>query len=330
MEEVLPHLYRIEVPLPNNPLKMINSWVILSDDRNLIIDTGMNRPECSEALFGGLEKLGVDMNKTDIFVSHLHADHLGLVATMMKESTKIYMGKLDAEVMEVGATWDRMGKMAGKSGFPWSELQEALKLHPGSKYGPGAVMKFEHLHDGDVIEVGDFKLQAIETPGHSHGHICLYEPDKKILFSGDHILRDITPNIQCWSLDDNPLQQYIDSLNKVYPLDMVRVLPGHRRIIEDGKGRINELKSHHLDRLNEVLDILKDGAQTGYQVAAQMSWDIRANSWEDFPIMQKWFATGEAISHLQFLYFRDLIKLDADSEMALYSANGGTKLETID
>ena len=76
INEIASNLFCIELPLPQNPLKSINAYVIKGKNRNLIIDTGMNRPECKAVLFPALNELRVDMEKTDLFITHLHADHL--------------------------------------------------------------------------------------------------------------------------------------------------------------------------------------------------------------------------------------------------------------
>ena len=190
---------------------------------------------------------------------------------------------------------------AGQNGFPEDELQAALDKHPGAKYGSEWIPEMKLLEDGDEICVGDYTFRCVTTPGHTMGHICLYETHKKILVAGDHLLIDITPNIQCWSDVQNPLKHYLDSLDKVYGLAIDLTLPGHRRLIDNHQARIDELKRHHSDRLAEVLSILQDGAANAYQVASQMTWDIKSESWDEFPVAQKWFATGEAISHLRYL-----------------------------
>ena len=151
------------------------------------------------------------------------------------------------------------------------------------------------------------------------GHICLYEPDKKILVAGDHILIDITPNIQCWSDVQNPLKHYLSSLDKVYTLRVDLTLPGHRRLIKNHQARVEELKRHHSDRLAEVLSILHSGAMNAFQVASQMTWDIDSESWDQFPVAQKWFATGEAISHLRYLEEEGKLVRDSDGKMTLYA-----------
>ncbi len=89
-----------------------------------------------------------------------------------------------------------------------------------------------------IIEAGDRTLRCIETPGHSFGHTCLYDAQKKVLFSGDHILSDITPNVQGWFPDWDPVAEYLKSLEKVSSLDVEVVLPGHRRVFRDMRGRI--------------------------------------------------------------------------------------------
>jgi glyoxylase-like metal-dependent hydrolase (beta-lactamase superfamily II) len=133
------------------------------------------------------------------------------------------------------------------------------------------------------------------------GHTCLYEPNKKILVAGDHILIDITPNIQCWSDKDNHLKHYLASLDKVHKLQVDLVLPGHRRLIDNHRARIEELKKHHAGRLDEVLAILNNGPMSAYAIASQMTWDIDCERWDQFPVAQKWFATGEALAHLRYL-----------------------------
>jgi glyoxylase-like metal-dependent hydrolase (beta-lactamase superfamily II) len=140
--------------------------------------------------------------------------------------------------------------------------------------------------------------------------MCLYEPAKKFFLSGDHILIDITPNIQLWSDDDNPLEQYMTSLDRVTELDIELVLPGHRRLWKDCNARIRELKEHHRHRADEVLSILEKGSRTAYEIAGGMTWDIDCASWEEFPIMQQWFATGEAIAHVKYLADRGEVRID--------------------
>jgi glyoxylase-like metal-dependent hydrolase (beta-lactamase superfamily II) len=300
-EEVLPGLFRNKIPLPDSPLKYLNSYIIKDSERSLIVDTGLNRKACLDAMHRGLATLGIDLTQSDIFITHLHADHFGLVSKLVTDTTNILFSRPEKELME---SWEGFGAMvdyAALNGFPKNELEAALDKHPGAKYGAEWVPELKILDDGDAVDVADYHFKCVTTPGHTLGHLCLYDQDKKILLAGDHILIDITPNIQCWSDTANPLKDYLASLDKVYQLQIDLVLPGHRRLIDNPRARIEELKKHHAHRLDEVLTILKKGPLSAFQMAAHMSWDIDCESWDQFPVAQKWFALGEAISHLRYL-----------------------------
>jgi glyoxylase-like metal-dependent hydrolase (beta-lactamase superfamily II) len=330
IEEILPGLHRVVVPLTGNPLKEINSYVLTSSDRNLIIDTGMNRPECQEVLEAGLDEIGVDLERTDFIATHLHADHAGLISTLLRNGSRAFMGEPDALLMRVGfAHWlkdNPVAEYAARSGFPAEELRASLQNHPANKYGSRTAVDYVSLDGGETFEIGEYRLEIVPTPGHTNGHISVYEPNKKIFFSGDHVLGDITPNIQAWADDHDPLAVYLSSLEKVDELDVELCLPGHRRLIEDFGKRIAELVEHHRERANEVVSILTRGGKTAYQTASEMSWDIVASSWSDFPIMQRWFATGEAIAHLRYVEGKGLIQRELIDGQILYSSDGKSKL----
>lgn len=302
-EEIYPDLFRLYIPLPESPLKYLNSYVIKGGDRNLIIDTGLNRRECKEAMMAGLADLGVGLESADIFITHLHADHFGLLGELVTDKTRVYFNRPDTELIEHWEGFEPMIRYAARHGFPEHLLRKALHQHPGFKYGTDWIPSLNILNDGDVFEIGRYRFTCVHTPGHTQGHTCLYEPVHRFLIAGDHLLEDITPNIQCWSDDTNPLKDYLESLDKVRGLAVDRVLPGHRRIFENFTGRIDTLKRHHAARIKEALEILgrAEAPLSAFETASRMKWDIQAESWEEFPIAQKWFATGEAISHLRYL-----------------------------
>jgi glyoxylase-like metal-dependent hydrolase (beta-lactamase superfamily II) len=301
IEEVAPSIYKVEVPIPDNPLQSINSYFIKSHDRNLIIDTGMNLAESKLALSAAISTLQIDLNRTDFFVTHLHADHLALALHLASRNSRLYLNRTEFNLISSPNGWEMYHAFYLKYGFPDDSLQQSEQHHPAKNIKPELMQHFTPVDGDEIMPIGNYAFRCISTPGHSPGHICLYEPSEKILVSGDHILFDITPNINSWPIMENALKEYLINLDKVFPLDVALVLPGHRSIQTNHRKRIQELKDHHRARANEVLAILSDGEKSAYQVAPLMSWDVSYESWERFPIMQKWFAVGEALAHLKFL-----------------------------
>ena len=324
IEEVLPNLYRMEIPLPNSPLKWVNSYVIIGGERCLVIDTGFNRDECMSEMRAGLRKLGVDMNKADIYVTHLHVDHIGLADRLATNNSKVYLNEKETHHSlfrpeALPGYWQKLLRVYVANGLLAEDAQRTFESHPANKYG----MKGEHaltpLRDGDALEVGDFRFQCISTPGHSPGHMCLYEPNKKILVAGDHILSTITPNISYWLDMDDPLNDYLTNLEKVRALDVRITLPGHRQLIPDLRQRIKELQEHHRARLNEVLAALQDGPKAASHIAPHITWDISFKSWDRFPPLQKWFAFGETLAHVRYLENTGKVRHQEQNDKILYS-----------
>jgi glyoxylase-like metal-dependent hydrolase (beta-lactamase superfamily II) len=268
-----------------------------------------------------LKELEIDITKTDFFITHLHTDHLGLVSNLVTDTSTIYFNQPEADRIKSGILLDDLMNFARLNGFPEKELQRIPHTHPGFKFRSKGPLSFHILKEGDTLRVSDYVFRCVETPGHSKGHMCLYEPGKKILVAGDHILRDITPTISLLDGDWNPLKEYLESLDKVYQLDIELVLPGHREVFRNAKERIVELKDHHRKRLDEIVAILGKGKMNAFQVASRMTWDIVYDSWDLFPVSQKWFATGEAISHLKYLEENGVIRKEMRRQKIIYSLN---------
>lgn len=324
IKEILPNLYNLEIPLPDTPLKALNSYLIKGEGRNLLIDTGFNHKICLDAMHLGLSELGVDLRDTDIFITHYHSDHAGLVPTLAIDSSTVYCSKEDSIKLlgEMSDTHGDRGEVyrsfLEKHGFPSTQFDLAMENNPGFKYLSRSSLKHTTLKDGDTLCAGSYRFRCILTPGHTKGHMCLYEPEKKLLVAGDHILGKISPNISLSSENENPLKEYLLSLEKVAALDIDLGLPGHRNIITNCRERILELKDHCLRRSDEVFAILGKGSKTGYQVAAEVEWDLNG-SWEFFPDTQKMFASWEALAHLIYLEEKQVVKREERDQKVVFS-----------
>ena len=147
-----------------------------------------------------------------------------------------------------------------------------------------------------MVTLGQRQFRAIHAPGHSDGQLIFYDADDQLCLSGDHVLMKITPNIGAWMHNQpNPLRRYLDSLQALADLDVRLALPGHKWLIHDWRGRIEELIAHHDLRLGHTLDAIEGGAATVYQVAGEIFDMTRFTPHE-------WrFAMAETLAHLQLL-----------------------------
>lgn len=320
IEEVLPGLYRMEIRLPKSPLKATNSYLIKGADRCLVVDTGFNREECRRDMIDSLRQLGVDRAQVDLFITHLHADHLGLAGDLAGPGSRVYFNRRELYLAypEEGY-WQQRKEDFKSHGFSEEEISRAMDRHPGRVFGLQRPLDFTVVEDGDVLAIGPYLFRCVQTPGHTPGHTCLYEPEQKVLLGGDHILSDITPNITNWPETVDSLGQYLESLDRVYRLEVALLLPGHRGVVTDHRKRIEELKAHHKARLQEVSSALEDGDKSAFDVAPWVTWDIEFPSWRSFPPTQKVFAVGEVLAHLEYLEERQCVRRRYENGRVIFS-----------
>ena len=317
------NIYTIPVPLPKNPLRSLNSYVI-KGGRDLVIDTGFRLDECRDALEEGLRELDVDMENADIFLTHMHADHSGLAQELAGESSLIYISREDGERLMRGMArgWERVSEYRSY-GFSEEELSH-WDDNPSTKYQQEKPAAFTYISDGDVLEYGGRRLEVIATPGHTPGHVCLYDRSDRIMFLGDHVLFDITPNITTWPHFDDPLGHYVHSLMDISIYDVRLPLPAHRGVSCTMSERIGTIIEHHGARIREMLDALAaNPGITPYDLSGKMTWRVRgkSGSWADFPLAQKWFAVGETAAHLEYLMCRSRVRREFDGRVWHYYAD---------
>lgn len=309
MTKIMPGIHQLRVPIPNNPLGYTNTYLVQGDDGNLLIDTGVNTDEALQALQKQLSEIGLDFKDiSQIIVTHAHGDHYGLVGRLKQLSqAKISLHHLEQDLLAPRHT--NMEEALRQSeqwfqghGVPASELPTLQTPPPGMGQFSAPTLPDTTLRGGETIPAGVFNFQVVWTPGHSPGHICLYEPSQKILFAGDHILPVITPNISLQPQSEtNPMGEFLNSLNTVKQLDVTIVLPAHEHIFNDLPARVDEIIRHHEQRNLEILEAIKTEPKTAYQISTVITWmpSMGGVHFRDLAIWDKRMAVSETLAHLE-------------------------------
>ncbi|MBC7347397.1 MAG: MBL fold metallo-hydrolase [Clostridia bacterium] len=305
--EIIEDVYRCKIPIPNNPLRFVMSYLIKSSNGCTIIDAGWDTPESMAAWEGQLAQLGLGFEDIEqVIITHLHPDHYGLAGKLREIGrARIVMSDLEAE--QLNARYENYQQLL-------QEVASFLRLHgvpeeelPGLqgaslpalewvvKARPDRVVK-----DGEIIEAGPLTLRVLSTPGHTRGHICLYAEKQRLLFSGDHVLPTITPNVSLNPQSSaNPLGDYLDALEKIRELEVNLVLPAHEFAFSNLAERIREIEAHHQRRLAEVYGLLENGPKTAYAIAPFVHWDT--GPWETLGNWDRRAALMETLAHLELL-----------------------------
>jgi glyoxylase-like metal-dependent hydrolase (beta-lactamase superfamily II) len=162
------------------------------------------------------------------------------------------------------------------------------------------------LEDGELADVPGWKLRALHTPGHTPGHLCFVDERSRRLFSGDHVLPRITPNISAQRGDPGrPLQAYLDSLARTRDLDVDEVLPAHEWRFKGLAARVDAINAHHERRLAELLAAVRNHpGSTPWQLAGELTW---SRPWAEYGGQMRIFAVTETAAHLHLLEHRGLV-----------------------
>jgi glyoxylase-like metal-dependent hydrolase (beta-lactamase superfamily II) len=153
-----------------------------------------------------------------------------------------------------------------------------------------------------VFNVGSRTLTAVETPGHTRGHVVFADAEAGLLFAGDHVLPHITPSIGFQDAPSaEPLREYLQSLSVVRQLPDMRLLPAHGPVSPSTHARIDELTEHHAHRLRIMAGVLSGGERTGYDVALSVAWTSRQRKLGELDLMNQMLAVCETVYHLDLL-----------------------------
>lgn len=295
---VVEGVHQLKLPVPF-PLKFIASYLVEGRDGWTVIDPGFDYPPAREVWESEATRMRLDLDRdvTRIIVTHLHPDHIGL-ARWLEGRTGAPVFMLEDEISNARHVWD---PSRGSEGFKKYMMRHGMDAETAgatagtTRLGIRLPERLIPLQPEDRIELGGSEARVIHTPGHSDFHFVLHDESRQLLFAGDHLLLEITPNIGLWAYTaPRPLRRYLDSIEGLRGLDVDIVFPGHGPLFHDLDGRIDELVLHHEDRLSVMHEVLEDKPATAFEVARRVFPDGLSDH-------QLRFALAETLAHLEHL-----------------------------
>jgi len=317
VEQLRGDLWSIPVPM-GGPLRYVSVYAFALDGGGLgLIDTGWGSDESWTALQAGLDSIGGSVaDVRGVLVTHLHYDHLGLAERLRQASgTWVAMHPADAAVVGSAEHRDPAAFVAAEIDFLVSlgadRDEAAADVGPAENMGHFSRMAVPDrlLTHGEHADFPGWRLRAVHTPGHTPGHLCFHEERTGLLFSGDHVLPRISPNISSThSGTPDPLRDYLDSLAAMGTEEPAEVLPAHEWRFRGLRSRTAELTAHHEHRLGELLGAIRENpGSTPWQLAAHLTW---SRPWDQYERRMRIFAVTETDAHLRLLASRGLVVSD--------------------
>jgi glyoxylase-like metal-dependent hydrolase (beta-lactamase superfamily II) len=320
VERVRDGVWSIPVPIPNNPLRYVLVYALECRDGIALIDAGWDDERSWQALLAGLGTAGFAIGDVRaVMVTHFHADHLGL-ANRVREASGAWVAlhRLDAQTAippgDVAEIGNMMRSHLEGNGMPASTAATVVRSTPFERFAKRTAIDVL-LEDDETVRLPGLDLSVIWTPGHSPGHSCFFEPNRRLLFSGDHILPRITPQVAVFRLeDDNPLEAFLASLERLEQFEVDEVLPAHEYRFRRLDSRLADMARHHTHRLAELFAaVRRTPGSTGWQLCALLTW---SRPWSDFDLMSQRFALAETLAHLMLLKSRGEVRVASESGTA--------------
>ena len=306
LDTTLEHLHAVELPTPFSCGPITVYLADAPGEPLTLVDTGPRTAETRAVLKAGLAALGyapADLER--VIVTHAHVDHFGLAAELVAASG----AQVLTHPWNVPALGDYDSDREGRIAFyanllrqaavPGENRQAVAWVTQGMQHFAGPVAVGGTLDEGDRLRLAGRDWQVLHTPGHSGGLICLYEPASRILLSSDHLLAGISSNPVVEppppGQTERPrsLALYKASLLRVAAMAIDLALPSHGPAIRDVAGLVSQRIEFHEQRLARVLEALRDGAHT--------TWEVTLVLFPNRPPLDTFLAVSEVIGHLDLL-----------------------------
>lgn len=297
-------IYPITLPTPF-PVGPVNVYFFPGQEPALV-DTGPRTRLTIDALRQALATLGYSISQLrHVIITHAHADHFGLAAQIVAESgARVYTHRRNLYwLSDFAQEWLRRRnfyyEIFCQSGLPPHLIEAIGAASSAMTRYVQSVSVDVLLEDGDVLPLGGDAWQILHTPGHAGGLICLYQPQKRLLLSSDHLLKDITSNplLEPPERDQTArrrsLIDYLASLRRVAAMEVNLVLPAHGEPITDHRALIAQRLCFHRERQDRILELLADGPKVAYHIAQALFPGLS-------PI-DTFLAISEVIGHMDVL-----------------------------
>ncbi|RKS86746.1 glyoxylase-like metal-dependent hydrolase (beta-lactamase superfamily II) [Microbacterium sp. AG790] len=315
--ELSPGVWAVPVPCEMFPVRFTYAYLVVDGSDAVVIDPGLDTPAGMDALRAGAADAGLDLgNLTRILVTHYHPDHLGMAARL-RDLSGARVSVHASEGAFLADMIDRPPEVAAESEMRWLVAVDAgpdlVRALREQSHAVGALLRVQlclpddHLRDGDIVAVGSRRLVAVHTPGHTSGHLCFVDPEAKLLFTGDHILPTINPNVGLHraSDDGDPLGDYLVALERLRAFADHVVLPGHEYAFTGLGDRIDALRGHQTVRSEALTSVLRQrGPCSVSQAAAALTW---SRSWEAMSVADRHLALATVFAHVRRLEARGLV-----------------------
>jgi glyoxylase-like metal-dependent hydrolase (beta-lactamase superfamily II) len=299
LSEVASGVFELRLPIPFED-GLVNVFLFVDGNEADLLDCGMNSDESVAEIKQAMAQLGARRLRR-LVVTHIHPDHYGAAGSLAgKGMADLYIHRLEVPLVhpryvELEHLVSEVRTYLLVNGVPAGDAEELSNSQRALSTVVKTAEPSVQLDGAETLQMGRRYLRVEWTPGHSPGHICLYDKQDELLFAGDTLLPELSPNIGLHPQSTpDPLHEYLDGLSRLAGYDPKLILPSHGRPFTDAPARVNVLQAHHKRRLDQVVGIVGHGKETGWEVALEL-WGPRQNLYE------KRLALQEALAHLQAL-----------------------------
>jgi len=280
-ERILPGVYRLRLPLPWPGVPHCNAWAVKRGDGFVLFDTGMHAPDSMAHLERALDMCGLRLEHVQLVVcTHAHTDHCGQ-APAIRELTgcEVWMHPshelMNLMVEDPDAVFERRLEVARQSGVPAEPLRRYAEERQRSPQSPGIagpIAPDRELVEGLKIPTDLGEWTVYETPGHSPSHVCLFQPERRLLISGDHLLGRISLYFE-YGFSPDPVGEFLGSLDVVQRLGARLCLPGHGRTFADVHAHIEGNRKLCDEQLEAALAAIAGAELTAFELVPRVFGD---------------------------------------------------------